>query len=121
MHSTLYRTQLAVLLSMVFTLSHAKDHVLSGAELRDRLAGKMITDGTHWTYTLNTDGRVSAIDMGKARSGVWRISTGELCVRVPVQASEDCWSVRQRNVQLFLVRDGGEPIEITVEPSASDH
>lgn len=117
MHLALYRIQLAILLSMVCTLTHAKDHVLSGAELRDRLAGRTITDGTHWSYVLNTDGRVSAIDMGKNRSGVWRISAGELCIRVPVQASEDCWSVRQRNTQFFLVREGGAPIEITVEPA----
>lgn len=108
-----------VLALVAFSLfASAREHTLSTKELREQLSGATISDGTHWSYTLHPDGRLGAIDMGKVRSGLWRISAGELCIRVPLNAEEDCWRIRQQGKQLFLVRDGGSPIAISVETTA---
>lgn len=114
MREQLRKVALAVL-GMACTTVFAKDHVLNSAELREHLTGKTISDGTHWSYALKVDGSIAAIDMGKIRTGAWRVSHGELCVRVPVKADEDCWAVRQHGQQWLLIREGGAPIEITIE------
>jgi hypothetical protein len=110
------------LATLIFVASGvlAKGQVLSGGEIHQRFEGRTVTDGTHWSYTLKSNSSVSAIDMGKARAGQWRISAGELCIRVPAKAAEDCWTVRQTKEQLFLVREGGDPIEITIQSPANE-
>lgn len=104
-----------MILGLASTPVLAKNQVLSAGQIRDRLVGQTITDGTHWSYTLNADGRLDAIDMGKVRAGIWRIAAGELCIRVPLKADEDCWTVRQRGEQLLLEKEGVFSVEISVE------
>lgn len=93
----------------------SKENTLTERDIHDRLIGKRITDGTHWSYVLKDDGKIDAIDMGKVRTGTWQISHGELCIRVPAKADADCWTVRQNKAQLFLIKPGLD-IEISVEP-----
>lgn len=66
-------------------------HQLSGAQIRTRFVGKVLTDGTHWRETYATGGKLLIEEMDHAAdTGSWRIKGDRLC-RVRPEILDDCY------------------------------
>lgn len=54
---------------------------LKDTKISDYIAGHELTDEVHWSYKFAKDGTVSWIDLGKERTGKWRVSQAKtLCI-----------------------------------------
>lgn len=85
---------------------------LSAKEVRVRLAGKVISDGTHWSYHLKPNGSIDALELGHRRSGKWRLSNGQLCIEIYAgSAAPGCWFVVQDRTRLTL-NDSAGPVYV---------
>ena len=71
---------LALLLAAPEAIAAEKFQKLNGAQIRARLSGMEITDGTHWADVYAADGRVMTYSMGRKTAGTWRVQDNELCV-----------------------------------------
>jgi hypothetical protein len=62
-------------------------------QIRARIVGRDITDDFHWTEHHRRDGALVSTDMGRRRTGRWKIERDMLCqARVP-GAGFDCFQV----------------------------
>src|SRR5262245_25842416 len=75
-------TAAVVPLLLLSLAAHAaeKFQKLSGAQIKARLAGSEITDGTHWADVFAADGTLTSYSMGRKSTGKWRIQKDELCI-----------------------------------------
>ncbi|MCX7170118.1 MAG: hypothetical protein NTY41_07420 [Proteobacteria bacterium] len=106
--------------SVMSSVAAEKYHVLTAAEIKATLVGQIATDGAHWSYYLKPDGGVNAISMGQKRKGHWVTRGNELCLTVPVNDQEECWTVVRRKDKLIFRWDWQDVSEVIVEaPSAA--
>jgi hypothetical protein len=53
---------------------------LNGSQIRAKLAGMEITDGTHWADQFSANGTVASYSMGRKNTGKWHVDKDELCI-----------------------------------------
>ena len=53
---------------------------LNGTQIRAKLAGMEITDGTHWADQFAANGALASFSMGKKSTGKWHVQKDELCI-----------------------------------------
>jgi hypothetical protein len=109
---------LALLLSGE-TVAAEKFQKLSGSQIRARLAGMEMTDGTHWADVFLANGTLMTYAMGRKSSGKWEIRKDELCVD---RGKDDggCYQVWVSGKDIALRREGSSlPMEgILQKPAA---
>lgn len=86
-------------------------HQFSESEIRQKIVGKVVTDGAHWSDHYLPDGRVDGHSLGKRYTGTWRIEDGQLCTtRQRKKALQtECFEVWGAGTQIEY-RRGGVPI-----------
>ncbi len=67
-------------------------HRLSGAEIRVRITGRVITDGAHWSETYERSGKLVVNDVGTVSTGTWRVERDQLCKNRP-GVLDECYAV----------------------------
>jgi hypothetical protein len=67
--------------------------LLSGSQIRARVAGMELTDEVHWREVYLRDGRFVSRSMGRARAGKWRVEGDELCVELEDRSESGCYQV----------------------------
>jgi hypothetical protein len=109
---------LAVLLSTQAAAAE-KFQKLSGAQIRARLAGMEMTDGTHWADVYLANGALTTYSMGRKTSGKWDVQKDQLCVD---RGKDDagCYQVWLSGNKVELRREGASlPMEgILQRPAA---
>ncbi|MDB5807934.1 MAG: chrO [Betaproteobacteria bacterium] len=73
---------------------------LDAAAIRMHIAGKVITDGSHWSDRFAARGVFDAMELGQHKSGNWRIDGNDMCVtrksRKPVEDGFEIWLAEER-------------------------
>jgi hypothetical protein len=82
---------------------------LSGSEIVSRFSGMEFTDGVHWAYTFDRNGRTSFTSMGHAGSGKWRVNGNQLCYD------------RERGERCFQVWVSGNEVQLRTPGSDLSH
>jgi len=91
-------------------------HQLSGPDIRTHLAGRVLTDGAHWSETYERSGRLVVNDVGYVSTGSWRIAGGRLCKDRPGVLNE-CYTVWLDGSAVELRHDRYAPILATLQPA----
>jgi hypothetical protein len=75
-------------------LAEAEDfRRLRAEQIRARVVGRDITDDFHWTEHYRRDGVLVLDDMGRRRTGRWRIERDTLCLAREPGSPFDCFQV----------------------------
>ena len=84
--------------------AHAQEmfKLLGEKEIRARVVGKDITDGTHWVSYLRPDGALLSDEMGRKWTGTWKIQNNKLCMSNPNLESPDCNEVWMSGANIRL-------------------
>jgi hypothetical protein len=120
---TVWRTEAAIFLLVAFLQAEAvageNFQKLSGSQIRVRLSGMEMTDGTHWADVFLTGGALMTYSMGRKTSGKWDIQKDALCVD---RGKDDtgCYQVWLSGKKIELRREGSTlPLEgILQKPAA---
>ena len=120
---TVWRTKAAMILVASLlsaeTVAAEKFQRLGGSQIRVRLSGMEMTDGTHWADVFLTGGALMTYSMGRKLSGKWDIQKDELCVD---RGKDDagCYQVWLSGKKIELRREGSTlPLEgILQKPAA---
>ena len=90
---------------------------LSGAQIRVRIAGMVLTDDVHWRDLYERNGTVKSHSMGHQRMGKWRVENDELCVEFENEPA-DCYEVWLSGAKVELQRAGSSfPIDAVIRKS----
>lgn len=86
---------------------------LTGLAVSNWLAGKTVGDDAHWSYHFGNDGGMVAMDLGREKQGVWRVSRGELCLDFTEKGKplSECYELWIDGERLRFMRDGIVVIE----------
>ena len=108
-----------VLPTLVFGLASTAQgqfKLLGEKEIRTRVIGNDITDSSHWSMYLRSDGALIRDEMGRKRTGVWKIQKNKLCMSNPNTDLLDCHEVWMsgQNIRLRVHKDE-ETLEAVVE------
>ncbi|MCX7135740.1 MAG: hypothetical protein NTW47_03555 [Proteobacteria bacterium] len=80
---------------------------LTAPEIRARIVGSVVTDGSHWSDFYQPSGTLDAMELGQRKPGDWKIKGNEMCVtrkaRKPV---EECFEIWQSGQQIEYRGDG---------------
>src|SRR5262249_41046609 len=90
------RMMLVVLPTLVFSLaSKAQEQfkLLGEKEIQTKVIGNDITDSSHWSMYLRSDGALIRDEMGRKRTGIWKIQRNKLCMSNPRTEQLDCHEV----------------------------
>lgn len=94
--------------------------MLTAAEIRQDLIGKVITDGFHWSYHLKSDGSIDATEMGRSRKGKWVIQGKQLCLAIFAGAAPDeCWEIVREGKALIFRAHDQDIFNVTVQKPGS--
>lgn len=89
---------------------------LTATEIQQTFAGKVVTDGYHWSYYLKLDGSIEATEMGRSRKGRWVIRGNELCINITAGAGPDhCWGVVREGQALVFQINGNDFQDVVVK------
>jgi hypothetical protein len=88
---------------------------LSGPQIKAVFAGKILTDGIHWSAYLLRDGTFKSVEMGRSRKGRWKIDGDELCLSAPAGAGFECWTVVRSGGKYVFRTNGQAVFEVTTE------
>jgi hypothetical protein len=102
---------LASALSSISAVAADNFGKLSGSQIRSRLPGMEMTDGTHWADQFAGDGTVASYSMGKKSTAKWYVQKDELCID---RTKEDsgCYQVWLSGKKIELRRVGSTlPLE----------
>ncbi|WP_084461628.1 hypothetical protein [Curvibacter gracilis] len=92
---------------------------LTGPQIKAAFAGKVISEGAHWSAYLLPDGRTKSIELGHPHRGRWKIVGNELCVRINESAAPECWTALRKGKTYLLRAQGQDLYEVTPEPLSS--
>jgi hypothetical protein len=88
---------------------HAQDgfKMLGEKDIRATVVGRDITDGSHWSIYLRSDGALVGAESGSRWTGAWSIQRSKLCMSNPGSKALDCYDVWMsgQNVSLRLKKD----------------
>ena len=80
---------------------------LNAAEIRNRVIGNVVTDGSHWSDRFEPGGTLNEMELGQRKPGTWKLQANEMCVtrkaRKPV---EECFEIWQSGDQIEYRGDG---------------
>jgi hypothetical protein len=85
-----------VLPTLVFaSASSAQEQfkLLGEKEIRTKVIGNDITDSSHWSMYLRSDGALIRDEMGRKRTGIWKVQKNKLCMSKPSTKLLDCHEV----------------------------
>jgi hypothetical protein len=104
------RMMLVVLSTLVFgSASKAQEQfrLLGEKEIQTRVIGNDITDSSHWSMYLRSDGALIREEMGRKRTGIWKIQKNKLCMSNPRTELLDCHEVWMsgQNIRLRVHKD----------------
>ena len=113
---TMWKAEAAILLGLaVFSsaelMAAEKFQKLSGPQIRPRLSGMEMTDGTHWADVFLASGALTTYAMGRKTNGKWDVQKDELCVD---RGKDDagCYQVWLSGKKIELRREGATlPLE----------
>jgi hypothetical protein len=85
---------------------------LSGAEIRAKFSGMEFTDQVHWGEVYEANGKLASEEMGKKRTGTWRIEKNQLCTDYGKEIGSACYDVWMsgKNVQLRIQDSPADPL-----------
>lgn len=81
--------------------------MLNEKEIRARVVGNDITDGSHWAMCVRPDGALISSESGSSRTGSWKMRNDKLCLAQQSGESPTCnevW-VSGSNIRLRENRD----------------
>lgn len=86
---------------------------LTGAQIQAKLAGKQLTDESHWGEVYWPNGRLTSDEMGNKRTGSWRVVKNQLCKIYPDDVGKACFDVwiSGRAVQMKIPGSTDTPFE----------
>lgn len=64
--------------------------MLDGQQIRARVVGQDITDGSHWSMYFRPDGVLVRSESGSSSTGHWRIQNDKLCMTMPSSTALEC-------------------------------
>jgi hypothetical protein len=104
------RMMLVVLPTLVFgSASKAQEQfkLLGEKEIQTKVIGNDITDSSHWSMYLRSDGALIRDEMGRKRTGIWKIQKNKLCMSNPSTEVLDCHEVSMsgQNIRLRVHKD----------------
>jgi hypothetical protein len=81
--------------------------LLGEKEIRTKVIGNDITDSSHWSMYLRSDGALIRDEMGRKRTGIWKIQKNKLCMSNPNTDLLDCHEVWMsgQNIRLRVHKD----------------
>jgi hypothetical protein len=81
--------------------------ILGEKEIRVTVVSKDITDGSHWSIYLRSDGALIGAESGSRWTGTWNIQKNKLCMSNPGSKALDCYDVWMsgQNISLRLKKD----------------
>lgn len=81
--------------------------LLGEKEIRARVIGKDITDSSHWSIYLRSDGALLRDEMGRKWTGIWKIQSNRLCMSNPSIETPVCNEVWMsgENIRLRAHKD----------------
>jgi heat shock protein HslJ len=81
--------------------------MLGEREVRAKVVGKDITDGSHWSIYVRPDGALVGAESGSRWTGTWNIQRSKLCMSNPGSTALDCYDVWMsgQNISLRLKKD----------------
>jgi len=108
-----------VLPTLVFgSASNAQEQfkLLGEKEIRTKVIGNDITDSSHWSMYLRSDGALIRDEMGRKRTGIWKIQKNKLCMSNPSTNLLNCHEVWMSGQNIRLrVRKDEETFDAAVE------
>ena len=100
------------------SIAHAQEmfKMLGEKEIRARVVGKDITDGSHWVTYLRPDGVLLSSESGSKWTGTWKIQNKKLCMSNPNVEGLSCNEVWMSgaNIRMRENKDQ-ETFDATVE------
>jgi hypothetical protein len=103
--------------------AHAEEtfKLLGEMEIRARVIGKNITDGSHWVIYLRPDGVLISGEQGQKWTGTWKIQNNKLCMSNPNLEALDCNEVWMSgaNIKMRANKDH-ETVDATVEKHSAN-
>jgi hypothetical protein len=97
------------------------DVELTGPQIKAAFAGKVISEGAHWSAYLQPDGRTQSVELGRAHRGSWKVNGKELCVSISDGAQPECWTVMRKGSVYVLRAYGRDLYEVIPEPLSSKY
>ena len=84
-----------------------KFRLLGEKEIRAQVIGRDITDSSHWSIYLRSDGALLRDEMGAKWTGIWKIQNNRLCMSNPSVESPICNEVWMsgENIRLRAHKD----------------
>ncbi len=80
---------------------------LSAPEIRAKIIGSVVTDESHWSDRFESNGILTAMELGQLKPGTWKLKGNEICLtrkaRKPV---EECFEIWLSQDQIEYRRDG---------------
>jgi hypothetical protein len=80
---------------------------LNAVEIRNRIVGNVVTDGSHWADRFEAGGKLDGMELGQRKPGTWKLQGNEMCVvrkaRKPV---EECFEIWQSSNEIEYRGDG---------------
>jgi hypothetical protein len=87
MYQVLHVVMMVVVLSTLVSGSAANAQeqfrLLREKEIQAKVIGNDITDSSRWSMYLRSDGTLIRDEMGRKRTGIWRIQKNKLCMSNP--------------------------------------
>jgi hypothetical protein len=81
--------------------------LLGEKEIQTKVIGNDIRDSSHWSMYLRSDGALIRDEMGRKRTGIWKIQKNKLCMSNPSTKLLDCHEVWMsgQNIRLRVHKD----------------
>ena len=90
--------------------------LLGQKEIQTKVIGNDITDSSHWSMYLRSDGALIRDEMGRKRTGIWKIQKNKLCMSNPSTEVLDCHEVWMSGQKIRLrVHKDEETFDAVVE------
>jgi hypothetical protein len=94
---------------------------LDAKQIRSRLVGQDLTDGSHWSMYLRPGGTLIGTESNTRWTGKWKLQQAKLCMSTPGSASLDCYEVWMAGAKVSLrMTDGAEAFAALIERHKSN-
>jgi hypothetical protein len=109
--SVAFATFVVIVFSSANAVAEEKFQKLGGSQIRAKLVGMEITDGTHWADVFAANGILTSYSMSRKTTGKWSVQKDELCIdRGPDDGG--CYQVWLAGKKVELRREGSKlPLE----------
>jgi hypothetical protein len=107
LHVVMTVVALSTLVSGSAANAQEQFRLLGEKEIQAKVIGNDITDSSHWSMHLRPDGALIRDEMGRKRTGIWKIQKNKLCMSNPSTKLLDCHEVWMsgQNIRLRVHKD----------------